>query len=118
VAVDHRYLFFFHQPRNAFGQLPGDTARALDYFFDVELYVFRAQAERFEVMHQVINFRRAQQCLGRNTAPIQANPAHMRLFHDGRFHAELRRANRRHIPPRPAADNHDVEILFGHFLFS
>ncbi len=55
--------------------------------------------------------RRLQQRLRRDAADIEAGAAERgALFDAGDAHAELRRADRRDIAARPAADHDDVEI--------
>src|SRR5215218_4983809 len=60
------------------------------------------------------NFRRAQQRLGRDTAPVQADAAEIGFFDDRGLEAELRRADRSDIAAGPGADDDDVEGCVGH----
>ena len=78
-----------------------------------------AEAELVEPVHQVPNLGRAQQRLGRDAAPVEADAAEMLALDDGGLHAELRGADGRDIAARPAADDDDVEfLLVGHQISS
>src|SRR5271169_3777898 len=60
------------------------------------------------------NLGTAQQRLGRDTAPIEADAAEMLAFDECGFEPELGGADRRDIAARPAAQNHQIEPSFGH----
>ena len=94
---------------DALGELAGDAARALDHLLQVEAHLLGLEAEGFGVVEVVVDLGRAQQRLGRDAAPVQADAAQMLALDDGRLQAELGRADRRHIAARTAADDDDVE---------
>jgi hypothetical protein len=60
------------------------------------------------VLEIMKNFRRAQQGLGGNAAPVKADAAEMFALDDGGLEAKLRRANRRDIAAGPTADNENI----------
>src|SRR5216684_6462665 len=60
------------------------------------------------------NFRRAQQRLGRDAAPVQANPAQIGFFNDRGLETKLRRANGGDIAAGAGTDDDDVEGCVGH----
>ena len=93
---------------DATGQLPRNIARAFDNFGQIETWLC-AQAIILGVLHIVIDFSRAQESFGGDTAPIQTDSAQIGLFHNRGFHTELRRPNGGHIPTGAGADNDDVE---------
>src|SRR3989304_365258 len=64
--------------------------------------------------HVVIDFGRAQQCLGRDAAPVEADAAELIALDDGGLEAELRRPDRGHVSARPGADHQDVKTGFRH----
>jgi hypothetical protein len=55
--------------------------------------------------HQVVDLGRAQQRLGRDAAPVEADAAQMLALDQRRLHAELRRADGRDIAAGTAADH-------------
>ncbi len=59
------------------------------------------------------DFRRTQQRLGRNTAPVEADAAQMFAFDDSGLETELRCADRRHIAAGARSDNNNV-VNVGH----
>src|SRR3954471_17863180 len=61
------------------------------------------------MLHVVIDFRRAQQRLGRNAAPVQADAAEIGFFDDRGLEAELRGADRGDVAAGAGADDDNVE---------
>jgi hypothetical protein len=88
-------------------------ARALHHRIRVIGDVVGGQAVVLGVLHVVIDFRRAQQRLGRDAPPVEADAAEIGALDDRRLEAELRRADRGDIASRAGADDDDVEG-FGH----
>ena len=84
-------------------------ARPRDDLSGVEADVLGRKSKLVEVMEQMVNLRRAQQCLGRNTAPIEADTAEMLALDECCLHAELGRPNRSDIAARPTAEDDQVE---------
>ena len=54
---------------------------------------------------------RAQQCLGRNAPPVEANPAEQLALDDRRLQPELRRADRGDIAAGARSEDDYVVIL-------
>ena len=77
----------------------------------VEARVVAGEAEAVGVLHQLADLGRAQQRLGRDAAPVQADAAQMLALDQRRLHAELGRADRRDIAAGAAADHDEVEVL-------
>ena len=118
VAVEHRHLVLLRQVLHA-GVEPGrDPARAFHHLADVEGDIVRRQAEIAGMLHQVIDLRGAQQRLGRDAAPVEADAAEMLALDQCRVQAELRRADRRDIAARPAADDDEIEGSIHHINLS
>ncbi len=98
-------------------ELARHLARALQHDLEIErrrAWHDDAEARRFADL--VEDLGRAQQRLGRDAAPVETDAAEVRLLDDGRAHAELRRANGRHVAARPAADDDDVVVGRAHVL--
>ncbi len=57
---------------------------------------------------KMIDLGRAQQRLGRDAAPVEADAAQMLALDDGRLEAELRRADGCDVAAGSAADDQDV----------
>ncbi len=83
------------RPRNHFGKIKPNLA-------DLDPMLFGSPANR---IHRA---GRAKQRLGRNTPPIQANPARPIPLNHRHAHLQLRRPNRRNIPPRPRTNHNKV----------
>ena len=99
-------LFFFMQEADAAVELRRDAARALH---DGARYRSRTslarQAVILGVLHVVEDLGRAQQRLGRDAAPVEADAAEMLALHDRRLEAELRRADRGDVAAGAGADD-------------
>ena len=113
VAVEHRDLVLLHQVFDAGIEPRRDPARALDHLGDIEGDIVRRQAEIAGMLHQMVDLRGAQQRLGRDAAPVEADAAEMFALDQRRVQAELRRTDRRHITARPAADDDEIEAGVG-----
>src|SRR4051794_2712386 len=100
--------------RDPIRQLLRHRPRARHDLLRVIADVLRRKTELVEIVQQVIDFGGAQQCHGRDAAPIQADPTEMLAFHQRGLHAELRRSDRRDITARPAADHNQVEGTLRH----
>ena len=109
LARDHGDLVLLHQEGDAVRKLLRHLARALDDLGDVELEIVGAEAELVQPVHQVPDFGRAQQRLGRDAAPVEADAAQPVALDDRGLQAQLRRADGADIAARPAADDDDVE---------
>ena len=116
LAHDHRDLVLLHQMADATVQLFGHPARAFHHCVQIIGHARRAQPIVFGVIHQVKHLRRPQHRFGRDTAPVQTDPAHMFAFHDGDLLAKLRRPDRRHIAPRTCTDHNHIKAFRGHGL--
>ena len=110
-AVEHRDLVLLQQMRDAGGELLGDRARALHDLVEVEADVVGGEAEFVEMMQQMIDLGGAQQRLGRDAAPVEADAAEMLALDHGDLHSELRGADRRDIAAGAAADDDQVKFL-------
>jgi hypothetical protein len=65
-------------------------------------------------MHVVEDFGRAQQRLGRDAAPVEADAAEIVALDDCRLEAELSGADGGDIAARTGADDHNVETCLSH----
>ena len=117
LAVEHGDLVFPQQVLDAAVELARDLARALDHLVEIVAQLLGAEAELLEVMHEVENLGRAQQRLGRDAAPVQADAAQVLALDECCLHAELGGPDCRDIAPRPAADHDQIERLRRHQVF-
>src|SRR5262249_36943128 len=62
----------------------------------------------------MVNLRAAQQCLSRDATPIETDAAQLIALDQCCLHAELCRADRRHVAARAAAENDQVEGSLRH----
>ena len=111
-------LFFSEKAGNAAVQAAGDAARALHHGGGIEGHIVRRKAIVLGVFHVVIDFRGAQQRLGGNAAPVQANAAEVFALDDSRLEAKLGGADGRHIAAGAGADDENVETIVGHEVCS
>ena len=75
-----------------------------------------SEAEIRQVVQQVVDFGGAQQRLGGDAAPVQADAAEVLALHHRGLHAELRGADGGDIAAGPAAQHDDIEVLVSHDL--
>ena len=114
LAPDHRDFVLLHQEADAVIEPLGHRARALDDGRGVEADIVGFQSVVLGVLHVVEDFRRAQQRLGRDAAPVETNAAEIIALDDGRLEAELRRADGGDIAAGAGADDENVEGGVGH----
>jgi hypothetical protein len=74
----------------------------------IKANLIRRQAVVLGVFHVVVDFGRAQQRLGRDAAPVEADAAEMLALDNGGLHAELGGADGGDIAARSATDDDDV----------
>ncbi len=107
-------LVLLHQMADAARQLLGHAARAFDHRVQIIADAVGLQPEFLGAVHQVEHLGRAQQRLGRDAAPVQADAAQMLALDDGDVQAQLRAADRGDIAARPGTDYDHVKDLGGH----
>ena len=108
LAHHDRDLVLLHQVRDALVELLGDRAAARDDLGDVERGLLVAEAVGVGVLHVVEHLGRAQQRLGRDAAPVEADAAEQLALDDRGLEAELRRADRGDIAAGPGAEDDEV----------
>ena len=113
-AVDHGDLVLLQQEADAARQLLGDLARPLHHRRQVEFYVVGGETELAEVVQQMVDLGRAQQRLGRDAAPVQADAAEIGFLDNRSLEAKLRRADGGDVAAGAGADDDDVEGCVGH----
>ena len=116
LAPDDRHFVLLHQEADAVVEPLRDGARARDHGLRVVADIVGFQPIVLGVLHVVENLGRAQQRLGRDAAPVEANAAEIIALDDGRLEAELRRADGGHVAAGAGADDQNVEIAVGHTL--
>jgi hypothetical protein len=118
-AVEHRDLVLAHQVRHARGQLFRHRARPFDDSLDFERRCDRRETVVLHMMQQMVDLTGAQQRLGRDAAPVEADAAQVFALHDRCFHSQLGCPDRRDIAAGTAAHDDQVETLVrpgvGHF---
>ena len=115
LAHDGCDLVLLEQMPDTARQLLGHPARTIDDLVQVIADPFGAETEILGAFHQVKDLGAAQQGLGRDAAPVQADAAQMLAFDTGHLQPQLRAPDRRDIAARPRTDHHHVEIL-GHWF--
>src|SRR5439155_7825025 len=84
--------------------------------FGVEADVGCGKPVILGMLQIMIDLRRAQQRLGRDATPVEADAAQIVALDDRRLEAELRRPDRRHIAAWPGTDDDDVETGVSHVV--
>src|SRR6185437_1839587 len=79
-AVDDLDLVLLHQEGDAVGKLVGDLARTVHDLRQIEFEIVGAETEFVQAMHQVPDFRGAQQRFRRDAAPVEADAAELFAF--------------------------------------
>src|SRR5262249_126808 len=90
LAPDHLHLVLLHQEAAAVVEPFRNGARALHDRFRVVADFFGREPVVLRVLEIVENLGRAQQRLGRNAAPIQADATEVIALDDSRLESELR----------------------------
>src|SRR5262245_30073753 len=93
AAVQYVDLVLLHQETHAIREPLGDGARTRNDFLEVEAHVGGTEAVCLQVVQQVVDLRRMQQCLGRNTSPVEADAAEMLALDQRRAQSELAGTN-------------------------
>jgi len=107
----NRDLVLLHQVRDALVELFGDPARTLHHRLDIRADLFGHKAIGTGVLHIVINFRRAQQRLGRDAAPVEADAAQILTLDNRGLEPKLRGTDRGNIATGAGAEDDDVVIF-------
>src|ERR1043166_9063669 len=116
VAPDHGDLVLAHQKADAVVEALRYRTRALDHRLRVVADLLGREAVVLRVLHVVKDFRRAQQRLGRDAAPVEADAPEIIALDDCGFETELRRPDRSYVAARTGPDDDDVETGVGHRL--
>jgi hypothetical protein len=114
LAPDHRDLVLLHQEGDAGVEPSRHLARALNHRLGVVADLLRGEPVVLGVLELMEHLGRAQQRLGGDAAPVEADAAQVVALDDRRLEAELRRPDRRDVAARPGADDDDVEALLSH----
>ena len=114
LAPDHRDLVLLHQEADAVIEALRDAARALHHGLRIERDFLGGKPVILGVLHVVVDFGRAQQRLGRDAAPVQADAAEIGFLDDRGLEAELGGADRGDVAAGAGADDDDVEGCVGH----
>ena len=114
LAHHHGDLVLFHQMANATRQLFRHAARPRHDSIQIIADPVGLQAEFLGAVHEVEHLGRAQQRLGGDTAPVQADAPKMFPLHNGNVLAKLRRTDGGHIAPRTRADHDHIKVSGSH----
>src|SRR5690606_22929165 len=114
LAHVHGDLVLLHQVSDALVELLRHPARALHHCLKSGLYLLGNEAILLGVLHVVINLGRAQQRLGRDAPPVEADPAEQLALDDRGLEPELRRADRRDVAAGARSEDDDI-VLFSHW---
>jgi hypothetical protein len=113
-APDDGDLVLLHQESDASVEPARHLARALHHRLGVVGDLIRRQAVVLGVLQHVEHLGRAQQGLGRDAPPVEADATQVVALDDRRLEAELRRPDGGDIASRPRPDDDDVEGLLSH----
>jgi hypothetical protein len=108
LAHHDRDFVFLHQVHDALVELFRHRAAARDDLGDVKRRFFVAEAVGVGVGHVMEHFGRAQQRLGRDAAPVEADAAKQLALDDRGLEAELRGADRGDVAAGPRAEDDEV----------
>ncbi len=95
-------------------QLLGHTARALHHRAQIKARLLYRKPEFLGTMHQMEHFRRAQQRLRRDAAPVKTDTAQMLALDNRDLEPQLRAPNGGHIAPRSRTDYNHVKGIRRH----
>jgi hypothetical protein len=94
LAHVHGDLVLLHQVRDALVELFRHCPAPADDLAEIRLHLAGDEAETVGVAHVVQHLARAQQRLGRNAPPVEADAAQELALDDRGLEAELARADR------------------------
>ena len=110
-------LVLLHQMRDALIQLLGHAARTGHHGGQIGGNTRGRQAVGLGMLHLVKHFGAAQQGLGRDTAPVEADAAQIFAFDNRGLETQLCRADRRDIATGARTQNNHI-IRFSHVVYS
>ena len=113
LAPDHVDLVLLQKHADAAVETGRDPARALDDGRGVEPDLLRREPVLAGMLEVMVDLGRAQQGLGGDAAPVQADAAEMLPVDHRRFEPELRRPDRGDVSAGAGADDEDV-VGIGH----
>ena len=120
APLDPVDLVLLEQERDAAGQFRDRLQFFGQHLLQIELDAGQFDAEFFQRsrMGFVIEFRRVEHRLGRDTSDVETGAAKsLAAFHAGRFQAQLRRPDCRDIAARAGADYQKIIVeIVGHIL--
>jgi hypothetical protein len=111
LAPDDVDLVLLHEELDAVVHLRRNGARSLDHPVYVHAELFGSEAIILGMGHMAVDFGRTQQRLGRNAAPVGADPGHMFTLDNSHLHAELGTANGGNITAGAGADDKKVVLV-------
>jgi hypothetical protein len=114
LAFDHRHLVLLQQELDAGGELPRHLARAIDDLLQIEAHLLGRESVIAQMVQEMGDLGAAQQGLGRNAAPVQADAAQLVALDHRRLHAELGRPDRGDIAAGTRAQHDEIEGFLGH----
>ena len=103
-------LVLLHQMRDALIELLGYTARALHHRVNIRADIGRRQPIIARMLHIMIDFRRTQQRLGRDAAPVEADAAQIFALNNRGFQPELRGADGGNIATGAGTEDDEVVV--------
>ena len=110
-----RHIVLAKQAADPARHFPNDIGLALHHARQIECNTLDHDAVNTQRgLCAVKQFARFQQGLARNTTHIEAGAAQCAFFNARHAHAQLRRANRSDISPRPCADNDEIKCRVCH----
>ncbi len=114
-SVKHAYLALLCELRQAACQFSDDFVFPAAKFESVDLRLTKGNAVIRHRRSFVDDLRGMQQCLGRNTADVEANAAERSpAFDQDDVHTEIRRTKRRRVAAGSGADNNELCAVIGH----
>ena len=106
-----RDLVLAEEEFDALGHPIGDASRALHGLGIVGAPLRDRDAEFLGAVEEADHLGIAQERLGRDAPPVEADPARPVVLHRGDGETELRAADRGHVAAGPGADDDDVVVL-------
>ncbi len=112
--VDHGDVVLPHEIGDAVGKPLGHFAAPLDHRREIEADIVGGEPELGRVPHRPVELGGAEQRLGGDAAPVEADAAEMLALDDRGLHAELRRADGGDIAAGAGADDGEIEARVSH----
>ena len=114
MRFNDRYLILAEKKINPFTHSISYTTAPLDHTLKIRRRVSHFNSIIFRMANIFKHLSTFQKGLGRDAAPVQANPTQRFPFYNSDFHSQLGCPDGRDIAAWPASNYNEVKFIHGH----